>query len=509
MDLSESADKLSTGVPYQYLATIVALVEGFLFYVFLMHFFISQVVGAIALLSAMLNLFTIIFSLGLGTGVQHFISYHLGKNDAYTIKEIIKKMSLIAVLVSLLSCLILWIIAPPLANLFFHSYMYTIYLQVLSVVLIFNVINQVIFSMLLGLQNFKSNAIRSIISSTLAYGSIVPLLVIYRNPLMIIVGWGIGYAIGTVLTFIFLARKIEAIKEKSTERIEIAPIFYYSIPVFLSGLIGYGATYVDRFTVSFFLNLSEMGIYNFALLIVSSLAILANPVSLFLLPKLSEMFGKKDFETMNLLSSKAVEVLTALYIPVALLIAAISPSVILFISKKEYLPGYIPIMIILITISIFISSNILGVTLQAIRKTKIFLLSSSLALVSNLILSIVLIPRYGIDGAGVAFSSIYVMSFIVFFYYSKKYHTVTFEKLKLAKIYLCGFLMFIIMFFAQLHFGYTILKLFVYIFSGFLIYLFLIRITKTFNHKDLDLLLTLLSDSFASLKRIIRRILVW
>ncbi|MEM3455867.1 MAG: polysaccharide biosynthesis C-terminal domain-containing protein [Candidatus Micrarchaeia archaeon] len=67
----------------------------------------------------------------------------------------------------------------------------------------------------------------------------------------------------------------------------------------------------------------------------------------------------------------------------------------------------------------------LGVTLQAIRKTRIFLLSSSLALTSNFILSVILIPRFGIDGAGIAFSSIYIMGFAVVFYYAEKYHIVS------------------------------------------------------------------------------------
>ena len=161
-----------------------------------------------------------------------------------------------------------------------------------------------------------------------------------------------------------------------------------------------------------------MGIYNFSLLIVSALSILITPFGAILLPKLSEYYGKREYDKMRLLGSKAIEVLMAVYMPIALLVAAISKPILLFIANREYLPGYIPIITILVINSIFISSNILGVTLQAIRKTRIFLLSSSLALASNFVLSVILIPRFGIDGAGIAFSSIYIMGFAVVFYYS-------------------------------------------------------------------------------------------
>ena len=53
--------------------------------------------------------------------------------------------------------------------------------------------------------------------------------------------------------------------KSGAKAVSVRTIIDYSLPLFISSLMGYGATYVDRFTVSFFLNLSEMGIYNFSL----------------------------------------------------------------------------------------------------------------------------------------------------------------------------------------------------------------------------------------------------
>ncbi|MEM3790984.1 MAG: oligosaccharide flippase family protein [Thermoproteota archaeon] len=210
------------------------------------------------------------------------------------------------------------------------------------------------YNFLLGLQNFKANGIISIISNTLAYCSIVPLLIINNNPLMIVVGWNIGYFIGTILTFLFLFNRMKYIGSKPATYIKIKPIIYYSFPLFISGLIVYGATYVDRFIVSYFLNLSEMGIYNFSLLFVSSLSILITPFGAILLPKLSEYYGKREYDKMRLIGSKAIEVLMAVYMPIALLVAAISKPILLFIANRDYLPGYIPIITILVINSVFI-----------------------------------------------------------------------------------------------------------------------------------------------------------
>ena len=58
----------------------------------------------------------------------------------------------------------------------------------------------------------------------------------------------------------------------------------------MASLIGYGATYLDRFIVSYLMNLSLLGIYNFALLISSAISFIIGPFSTILLPKLSEMY---------------------------------------------------------------------------------------------------------------------------------------------------------------------------------------------------------------------------
>ena len=73
--------------------------------------------------------------------------------------------------------------------------------------------------------------------------------------------------------------------------VEIAPVFRYSFPIFLASLVGIGSTYVDRFVVSYLLNLSLPGIYNFALLISSAIGFIVGPFTTILLPKLSEMYG--------------------------------------------------------------------------------------------------------------------------------------------------------------------------------------------------------------------------
>jgi len=506
MEALEKGDDIGRSVTYQYLSSIITVLSGFLFYIYIVRVFSTEGVGVVALLSAIMILFATVFSVGLNYGVQHFISYYIGQNNPSALRGVVKEISLLLVLVSIIAILFMWFSSPIFAYLFFHTYSYLYLIRVMGFAIVAYLGTGVMGGMVLGLQKFRANAFINISYTVILYSTIIILLQLRENPLMVVIGWIVGYSIGTAL---FSLRVLRGIRGEASiaERVPLRIIIGYSFPLFISSLLGVSAGYVDRFVVSFFLNLSEMGIYNFSLLIVSALGILIGPFGAILLPKLSEMYGRGDMDSLRLYSSKAIELLLAIYIPIALVVASISPSILLFLANPSYLPGYIPITLVTIINALFIPSNILGVSLQAVRKTRLFLLSSSLALISNFIFSILLIPKFGIDGAAVGFSSIYVMAFIVTYYYARKYKTVYFEKAKIAKIMISGIIMFSVVFALQMHFWYSPLKMFAYIILGFVIYAFLVRVLGTFSSDEVDMFMKIMPRGL-NIRAVLRKILV-
>jgi len=151
------------------------------------------------------------------------------------------------------------------------------------------------------------------------------------------------------------------------------------------------------------------------------------------------MYGRGEYDAMRYTVSKGIEIMTAMYVLVALLVASLSQYILLFLSNREYLPASYPLMIVLVIGSIFVSSNVLAVALQSVRKTKIFIISSSAALIPNFLLSFLLIPRMHLIGDATGFSSINIASItssFILLYYAKKYSIFKYARLKIAKIYI-------------------------------------------------------------------------
>jgi O-antigen/teichoic acid export membrane protein len=508
MTLYESRDTTLRGAYWQYISSISLVLIGGLFYIFLIHFYTTQIVGVFSLLSAITYLFSTIFTLGLLPGIQHFISYHLGRGEDGTIKLLFRKFSIIGLTLSLLGFVTLWFLSPVLSTLFFHTHAYLSYLRLIDVQLFPMIFLTFLLSILLGLQSFRLNGILSLANNIIGYGLIIPLLLLNADPIRIIYAWIIGYYVTTLLGLMLIHTRMKKYRSKGSDNVQLRPILTYSVPMLISGLIGYGAIYVDRFIVSFLLNLSELGIYNFSLLIVNALGLLIGPFGTILFSRLSEFYGRNNMESFRLYSLKVSEILTAVYVPVTLIVASLSPSILLFLANTSYLSGEGPIMIILITSSLTVSANVFAVTIQAIRKTRLFILSSSIALLANFALSLLLIPHYGLNGAAVGYASPGIANFLVIYYFSRKYGTFAFEFKTMLKIYGSGFVMFLLMLLVQDRLGYSILKLFTYIVTGFAVYFFLIRVTGAFSESDIDLFLTMIPQNYARAKKFFKSLFV-
>jgi O-antigen/teichoic acid export membrane protein len=502
MDQPEVKEEVGGGIFFQYVNSFASVLVGFIFYIYIIHYYSSELVGTVALLIAITSLLNIVFSFGLGPGIQHFVSYHLGKGELDSVRGIVGRFSAIGLGLSFLSLMFLYFSAPVFASLFFHSPIYVFLIRFLGIDLFFMVANTFLSSILIGLQIFRSQALWSVVGVAIAYLLPVFLLHYFDMTIFIVVGWATGYGLSTVAYSIIIVKRTLRLSTVGA-KVSVRRALRYSYPIFLASLIGYGSSYVDRFIVSYLLNLPLLGIYNFALLISSGISFLILPFSTILLPKLSEMYGAEMIEDVKVYISKGAELISVVYVPVSMLVAGLSPDILLFLSNKEYLPASIPVTIILISSSVFVIQNILAVSLQSIRKTGIFLVTSSLALLSNLIISVLLIPRFQMIGAAIGYSSVSCVSFLVMYFYSKKFDILRFESVKIAKIYLSAFTMFLITALLVKAFPYSPLKLLLFILVGFSVYSLMIKMLRTFSRQDADFVMLLIPHWLQRIKSVI------
>ena len=399
--MSSITESFISGITFQYSAVASLFISSSLFYFLIAHILPTNTVGAISLLYAIMNIMAVVFIFGLSYGIQHYISYHLVRENHNAIIRLMKQTVVFAILLALTAFTFMYFASGEIAILFFHSTMYILSIKLIGVAISGLVMINIFGSILLGLNQYKKYSLIYIFINIFTYFFPLSMLFLTGKSVYIIAGLGAINVLSAILLFIFVYHTYSRLRKMTpnTSKEPYRNLIYYSVPLFFSSIMATSATYIDRIVVSYFINLSYLGIYNFALIIASAAIILVIPISNLLIPKLSTFFSLNNKEGFRNSIKILINMISLIYIPGALGIAALSRIILYEFAGPQYTIAYIPLMIIMFITSFFIGSVVLSSGISSIRKTKIFVYSSGLSLSSNVVLSILLIPAFNIVGA--------------------------------------------------------------------------------------------------------------
>lgn len=489
---------------FLYMGNAVQASAGMLFYFIIMKIYNTAQVGTLAIFLAIIGLFSTIFTFGLNIAAEHFTSYNIGLRNLVLARKTIYKIVLMALILSLIGFFTLFMISNVISTLFLHTIKYTSLIRLLGIDVVGMVLFSVLNGVLIGMQYFRLSAVINILI-WLIYYLLSIVLVLYRHSIkFIIIGWIIGIFLGVVLTG-FLIMKLLSYYNGNVDSSTLSNkiILKFSTPVVLSAIVSYGSSYVDRFVLAGLMSLSSIGIYNLALLIAGGVAFITPPFNSILMSKLSEYFGMGSKEKVSEIVKASVLFLYWLYVPAAIGTAALSPLAIGILGGQQYLNGSIPLSIILITSAIFVSRTVLLRTMASVRKTSIFIYSSTIALFFNILLSILLIPKFGLIGASIGFSSIYGTTFITAVYFTKKEHIESFDILGILKVWISSICMYFWLLLLISLFGTNLLLLPLYLISGGIIYISTAKLLRVFNSKNRTILESVFPNSDGKLRKIL------
>ena len=500
---TSSSRSIGIDALFQSAGSGVQLFSGTVFYLIAVRLFNTTNVGALSLFVAIVGLFNIVFSFGLSTAAQHFTSYNLGKGDYASVKRTIHRILLLSTSLSLAGLVTLEVLAGEISSIFLHSMAYTEMVRLLGIVLFGSIMFGILNGVMLGVQMFRLSAILSIVIWGIYYFGALIFAVFLRSIETIVFGWIMGIFLGVIVELfilLFSVRKYLGNGDPPSN----ALIIRYSAPILLSGIISYGAMYADRFIVSGLLSLSYLGIYNFSLLIASAITFMVSPFSNILMPKFSEYFGRGEKETIASMVSVSSTLLSYIYVPSAMGIAALAPMILNLLAGSDYVSGAIPLIIIMFFSALFVTQFIIIQAISSIRKTKLFLYSSALALSGNTVLSILLIPHFELVGAALGFSSVGVLSFLVLYYFARKEGIISVDLGALTKIWLSAIIMFLSVFSLSNFMGQNMILLPLFIITGAAIYFVMSRVLRVFRVENKELILSLFPDRYIQFKRLLK-----
>jgi len=367
---------------------------------------------------AVIHICSVFTVAGFDKGFIRFIPILEIKNPSI-LRTMLRKNNMTSILISIMVSVLLYYAAPILAEHYFHSdemiaaiRNYIFYLPVLT---LFRVSSGAV-------TGFKRADIVSNVSNILAPMTfLISILIVYWAGLELkgcIFGRATTHLLAAIVLFVVawkMSKRSFLVDEKDDGSYSLRKFISFSAPVMMIGLIYFLLGQMDLIMLGYFVTDEHVGIYTVAvkltLFIIVGLEI-ALPMTG---PRFSELSKLEDFETFEKLFKLVTKWILYLGLIVFTVITVMRIEI-LSVYGKEFAVGGTVLIILGIGQLLNAVTGPTGQILVMTGKQRWEMSNSILMVVVNFVLNILLIPKYGLNGAavatGISISSINIMKII-------------------------------------------------------------------------------------------------
>lgn len=244
----------------------------------------------------------------------------------------------------------------------------------------------------------------------------------------------------------------------------------YGIPLIATSLFSWILALSDRYIIEYFRGSGEVGIYSatyqlaeYPMSLISSLIVMAA------FPIIIDTWEKNGDKVTKELISNVTRYYLLLAIPSLIGIIILSKEIMLILGRS-YSVGYnvLPWVCfgsLMAGMCIYVNKG-----LELKRNTRILAFLVGIAGISNIVMNLLLIPKYGFYGAGVATGIAYLIYFVLSVSISRRYLEWTIPTNSIKNILICSMVMGIMLFIAKKYLAESLLNLVMLIGLGTTIY---------------------------------------
>ncbi|MCD6216008.1 MAG: flippase [Candidatus Aenigmarchaeota archaeon] len=341
-------------------------------------------------------------SLGLQNGVVRFGAIYLAEEDKARLKGTLLSSLLIPLSLGLVFCIIIFYFSDFIATEIFNKPALAFVLKLFAISLPFYSL------MMVGVNSFR--VFRKMEYEVLTLNIFHPFLNIFILAAIFLLGYRL---IGAVLAFIIssllsailviylIYRIFPEIVSNIKAKYELKKLLPYSLTMLLLGFSYILLLSIDRVMIGFFGSEVDVGIYNAAAMTASQASIFLGSFAPIFLPSIAELSNKNQFHNLEILLKAVTKWIFIFTLPLSM-IFILFPKEIMGIFGPDFIDGWAVLVLLSVAQLLNASTGPIGSILTMSGRQKVELINSIFLGVSNAVLNIFLIQRYGVLGAAIA-----------------------------------------------------------------------------------------------------------
>ncbi len=476
------------------IGTIIFRIGGYVYVVLTQSLLGIEGFGMLSLVMSFQWILILIAVAGLPPAIAKYVSEYLAKDNKYMVKQVIKTSFKIMLIMSLIFTAIFFFMAKPLANIFNGGPEVVILFQAVSFIAPFSVILGLFRGVFQGYQRMTDIMVTRAVEQIFMISMAVVFILAGFYVLGAVIGTLIGFAIASTSALLIFRFYIwDGLKDVKKPEIPVneyklaKKLLIFSSPIIITGLAELTLFQTGNFIIPLFMNFTSLGYYNIASPIARLPLIISSSVAVALLPAASEALALNGKNLVKRYIIHSYRYLLMVLLPTCAVVIILGQPIMHLLFPKAplaYSFAGSALSILVIGMAFFSIYGISASVLQAAGKPYPAMFFLAIGTASNLILTVILVPMYGLNGAAIATM---LASFMVMVLTTLKTLQVTGTKLpyiNLLKITLSSFLLgFCLLFMPK-----TMLGLLMSLLLLPLVYILLLGFTQALEMRDLLIL---------------------
>lgn len=396
--------KVAKGAGINLVGAIIRDTLGFLYVLLLAKFLTTHELGLYYLGVTIINLFAIIALAGTDTGIRRFVSIYQGTNDLNGMWGTFTTSLRVVIPLSSVLALLLLLSSESISHNIFSKPGLSGVLRILSLYLPFFAIASVCLAATQALKFMQYKVYTFDIANTLLRFVFVGVFFYFGLRLFApILAYVTSIVLATGLSIYFLTTVFPRNRQHNKVSLKFKELLSFSLPQTFSNLIGSLVNMTDTLILGYFVVAANVGIYSVALkIIMLGSCILASFNTVFA-PIIADLHHQQKQDQLQNLYKTITKWAVTISLPIFLLLIFFSHQI-LRIFGSDFVLGSTCLVILCIGQIFNTATGPSGLMILMSGRPFITLCTNLLVLTLNVILNLLLIPKYGILGAAVATS---------------------------------------------------------------------------------------------------------
>lgn len=413
--------EILTGSVMSFGIKILSVAFGLIINLIIAKYYGAEILGTLTLLISIISIVSMISLAGTDVSILRFIPPLLIKNEYNEIYEIIKKIFMFIISLSILFSVIIYIFSDFIADVIFEKPKLSFFIGLIAFFIFFQVIGKFSIASIRAFKNIKLYLFLQFLPA-LANLSILSIITFFYytqyNPIYSQLATQTMVAIVSIwfLKKYLFRYNVSIDKSKTTFR-ELITI---SFPMFLTAVMQIVVLQTDVLMLSHMSTLEYVGIYSIVMKLALLSSFIITSINTIIAPKFSELYYNKNMDELKNISKKSTKLIFYTTLPITIVLIVFGEELLSIFGEKFMIGSFALILLAsgqLVNAMAGSVGYFLNMTGHQKTLNKIVLLGG----ISNIILNILLIPNYGINGAALASMISMILWNLLASFYVKKH----------------------------------------------------------------------------------------